>query len=393
LAQVPHGATGFCSTRLSRMGSEAKIRDLNMKSLKLSMGVMQACRKGDEFTVRDGLSHGVSANFTDYDMRTPLHLAVENRHVELVAMLLDKGAKCFMRDRWGRTALSIAVDNGHEEMVELMQEHGAAIHELSSESPSIVANRELMQFCITGSVDDVKRAIMAGASVNMRDEYGATPLHYASDNTDLDIVELLLLNSANPHIKDNSGRTPIDIASRDVELLRLYMSYDVPVHASFFGEEHLRGAARGMDINAVASKGQVDKLRRILDLNADVNYKDYDRRSPLHLAATEGHVDAVKLLLDRGAEVEAKDIWGCTPLDEARRFNRSNVETLLEERITPRNGIKNITRASTSAAVPSSTSGSVRGPHQDEAGVPAIPANLICLDELKKRSLHALIEE
>ena len=50
--------------------------------------------------------------------------------------------------------------------------------------------------------------------------------------------------------------------------------------------------------------------------DADVNVRDFDQRTPLHLAAAEDHGDVVALLLMRGAKVDVKDRWGCTPCDD-----------------------------------------------------------------------------
>lgn len=58
-----------------------------------------------------------------------------------------------------------------------------------------------------------------------------------------------------------------------------------------------------------ASTGRVDEVRQILDAGLDVNAKDYDLRTALHLAASEGHYGVVKLLLERDAYVNPVDRW------------------------------------------------------------------------------------
>lgn len=50
-------------------------------------------------------SAGISPNCCDYDKRTPLHLAVAEGHVELVALLLANGADPHAVDRWGLTPI------------------------------------------------------------------------------------------------------------------------------------------------------------------------------------------------------------------------------------------------------------------------------------------------
>ena len=48
----------------------------------------------------------------------------------------------------------------------------------------------------------------------------------------------------------------------------------------------------------------------------NVNFRDYDRRTALHVAASEGHLDVVKYLVRLGANVNRSDRWGGSPLDE-----------------------------------------------------------------------------
>jgi len=70
----------------------------------------------------------------------------------------------------------------------------------------------------------------------------------------------------------------------------------------------------------------------LLSKGADVNSRDNDGRTPLHLAYLSGHVQVAELLLSKGADVNSKDNDGRTPiyyiqLKELTRIPSSNVYT------------------------------------------------------------------
>lgn len=57
----------------------------------------------------------------------------------------------------------------------------------------------------------------------------------------------------------------------------------------------------------VIAKGDSDLLRRLLSNGVDPNSKDYDQRTPLHVAASQGLYSMAKMLLGAGASVFTKD--------------------------------------------------------------------------------------
>ncbi len=56
---------------------------------------------------------------------TPLHWAAYNDLPTLVGLLLAKGAKVNALDVGGNTPLRLAAQQGHEDMVTLLKRHGA----------------------------------------------------------------------------------------------------------------------------------------------------------------------------------------------------------------------------------------------------------------------------
>ncbi|XP_036447820.1 glutaminase kidney isoform, mitochondrial isoform X2 [Colossoma macropomum] len=81
-----------------------------------------------------------------------------------------------------------------------------------------------------------------------------------------------------------------------------------------------------------AYTGDVSALRRFALSSVDMEQRDYDSRTALHVAAAEGHIEVVRFLLEAcKVNPVPKDRWGNTPLDEARHFGHHEVLTLLQE--------------------------------------------------------------
>ncbi|KAL0905544.1 hypothetical protein M5K25_023972 [Dendrobium thyrsiflorum] len=81
----------------------------------------------------------------------------------------------------------------------------------------------------------------------------------------------------------------------------------------------------------LANEGDLVGMRELFDSGVDVNFKDIDYRTALHVAACQGSPQVVELLLDRGGKVDVEDRWGSTPLADAIHYKNTEVIKLLEK--------------------------------------------------------------
>lgn len=70
----------------------------------------------------------------------------------------------------------------------------------------------------------------------------------------------------------------------------------------------------GIRLMFLANEGDLDGIREALDSGADVDFRDIDGRTALHVAACQGYANVVELLMRKGADVDTQDRWGSTVL-------------------------------------------------------------------------------
>ncbi|KAI8478867.1 hypothetical protein Bbelb_434090 [Branchiostoma belcheri] len=80
---------------------------------------------------------------------------------------------------------------------------------------------------------------------------------------------------------------------------------------------------------AAAKNGDNSTLQVLIQQGGNVDSKDYDGRTPLHIACSQGHANTVEYLLKNGASVYLRDAAGHTCLRDAIKFRNLSVIKLL----------------------------------------------------------------
>lgn len=135
------------------------------------------------------------------------------------------------------------------------------------------------------------------------------------------VVQVLRYQSTEQAYMDDFMTDESSSSSSMDDLCRKHM--DVPAQEFAIGCSFLHQVALGRSIHQLDA---IAKVRPSL-----INFRDYDRRTPLHIAASEGHVDICKFLMDKGARINRSDRWGGSPLDDAHRHRHAEVIALLKQ--------------------------------------------------------------
>ena len=253
-----------------------------------------------------------------------------------MAALLGAGSEPNSRNDEGDTPLHDAAAVAKGAVVRALVAVGASTTEFnrSGEAPLHVAAR-------AGNLKAVSALLACGADsgIRMRQSRNAlTPLHVAASYGQHEVIPALVEGGADPNAGDtvlyvsnaflyapvlfappdsmdrtgHVGRTPLRVAvdSHEVESVRALLKVGADVYAPDMW--------RGTPLASAARNGTPEILAELLLAAPNVTTAaSKDVEKPLHIAAESRSRLMISLLLAAGGEVDALDDHGCTPLHRA----------------------------------------------------------------------------
>ena len=241
-------------------------------------------------------SYKPNINIQNIDGNTPLHIAAAKDNIKSI---LTGSPDRKIKNKKGKTALDIAKENHFD--------NTTAYLELSDKESLLILGAEY------GDVSLVEKAVADNLDVNKKIQ-GHYPVYYAAKGGNPDVFMKLIMHGAKITLEPDliySVINSFDQSNDQADRVRLANIF-IEKQASLDWEKYNNLLHILVKEQSEENKGQ-GYIRSVVNAaianKADVNVKDNDSRTPLHIAAGGRYesYDLVLELISGGADVDIKD--------------------------------------------------------------------------------------
>ncbi|EPS45890.1 hypothetical protein H072_122 [Dactylellina haptotyla CBS 200.50] len=253
---------------------------------------------------------------TTTDGHTPLMLAAENGHHEIVKLLVDEGACLEIQDMDKCTALWWAAARGHERVVEVLLEADADMDMGSSYKEKIIS------MAVEGGHESVVAMISETMEKKQTPQrhsqrgYGLLRAVQRGSNTTVESLPKDGLDLDFHGTQYHSALSAAVLRNEEamVKLLLEKVQYINWVNFDIYSTVLFSAVAMGYD----------SIVRCLLDNGANPSLRDNLGQSAVFLASQAGHEEILVMLLERGADPTIRNAFMETPLIACLKLKAAN---------------------------------------------------------------------
>jgi len=190
----------------------------------------------------------------------------------------------------------------------------------------------LLAAAARGDAVEIARLAAAGASVDVRDGHGRTPLHVAAFGRHRDAMRALARAGAEPNALENDRYDIVTIAAVADDVATLEAALAIGCRAT-----NVTSRWDGTALIAAAHLGHDGVVRALIRAGAPLDHVNNLGWTALIESIVLGdggprHTATLKALVDAGANVNLADRGGTTPLALARARGYREMAAILESR-------------------------------------------------------------
>lgn len=263
-----------------------------------------------------------------HECETPIVVACENENIELIQLLINKGADVNISKHLAGTPLIKACKMDHIGVVELLLQNGANVSliDFDGKTPLREArtkthftiikqlidkgfengDKTLSSACYEGDLNAVKKFINAGSEVNLKDNVIA-PIKAACLAGHVDVVKELISKGADVNLWDGD-QLPLTTACDKglLSVVKELIKEGVKLNLTYQDETALTIACY---------RNHTEIVRELIEARVDVNQAGH-YGTPLSIASLNENLEIARALLKAGADHNVEH-HNETPLSEA----------------------------------------------------------------------------
>jgi len=234
---------------------------------------------------------------------------------------LQQNVQYFLPNRDGDTGFHLAVIHGENDLLDkllFIMSRDNRLRTVIDEQNNLYQTALHLATHLQ-QTEMIRKLLIAGASLNITDHKGNTPLHIAARfSSTKSLEEIIRYMSVQTvlqvaAIKNNQGLTCIHIAAKqgNMDVLRKFKSLGVNMDM-----QDLNSGKTALHM--VVEKGSLTDVQFMLETcRANINATTYTGCTPLHIASGRGDIALTAYLLSMGANPDLATDEGDTALDLA----------------------------------------------------------------------------